>query len=206
MTPYRNSIAALLPALLMLSAVAMWPLVEPVSAQSTCTTNFCVKSQTTAFRTPPGWPAVTIDSCCRTRWGALPDGMDWASGTPVMLCTGNANYENEYPNCAAPDTPSQDFPLSYENPKIGIGVAWPNGKNYRYQVESVPIVDGSDGTCARYANNAGKVSSWWVYELVQPTRGTYLFGAALSFRQGDKGYYAVLENCQLTPPSAAGRG
>jgi hypothetical protein len=127
--------------------------------------------------------------------------MDWTNGTPVMICTGNANYENEYPNCGTPNVLSQNFPLAYENPKIGIGVAWPNGKNYRYEVESVSIVDGSDGTCSRYANTAGKVSNWWVYQIMDPRRGTYRFSADLSFRQGDKGFYAVLQNCRLTPPN-----
>ena len=50
-----------------------------------------------------------------------------------------------------------------ENPKIGIGVAWPNAKAYRYEVESIPIIDGGDGTCTRYSNAAGKVSNWWTY-------------------------------------------
>jgi hypothetical protein len=200
----RNSVDALSATLLAVAAFTIWSAVAPAIAQTTCSTNFCVRSQAAAVQVPPGWPAVSVDSCCRTRWGALPDGMDWASGIPIMLCTGNANYENEYPNCGATITPSQDFPLSYDNPKIGIGVAWPNSKNYRYQVESIPIVDGSDGTCARFANTSGKPSSWWVYDLMESTRGTYLFTAALTFRQGEKGYYAVLDNCRLTPPNAPG--
>jgi len=47
---------------------------------------------------------------------------------------------------------------------------------------------------------AGKVADWWIYDLREPKRGTYVFRAAVSFRQGEKGYYAVLANCRLTPP------
>jgi hypothetical protein len=57
------------------------------------------------------------------------------------------------------------------------------------------------GTCSRYANTAGKVSNWWVYQIMDPRRGTYRFSADLSFRQGDKGFYAVLQNCRLAPPN-----
>ena len=89
---------------------------------------------------------MTIEPCCRTRWGTLPDGMNWDNGTPIMICTGGANYATEYPNCGDPTNLSQDFPLAYENPKIGIGVAWPNAKAYRYEVESIPVIDGGDGT------------------------------------------------------------
>ena len=175
-------------------------------AQNTCTTNYCVKTQSTSFQTPAGWPSVTIETCCRTRWGALPNGMDWSNGTPVMLCTGSGYYATEYPNCGGPNALSQDFPLAYENPKIGIGVAWPNAKDYRYEVESIPIIDGSDGTCARYADTAGKMANWWTYGLTDPKKGTYTFTASVSFRQGDKGYYAVLDNCKLTPPDSVPGG
>jgi hypothetical protein len=175
----------------------------PASAQYTCTTNYCISSQSIAFQAPPGWPSVTIETCCKTRWGALPGGMDWNNGAPIMICTGNAQYATEYPNCGDPKNVSQDFPLAYENPKIGIGVAWPNAKEYRYEVESIPIVDGSDGTRAQYSNTPGQVTNWWVYELKEPKRGSYVFTAALSFRQGEKGYYAVLNSCQLKPPSSA---
>jgi hypothetical protein len=44
------------------------------------------------------------------------------------------------------------------------------------------------------------VADWWIYDLREPKRGTYVFRAAVSFRQGEKGYYAVLANCRLTPP------
>jgi hypothetical protein len=186
-----------------LLALVLTDAARPAAAQSTCSTNWCVKSQSTSFQDPPGWPAVSIDTCCRTRWGALPDGMDWAGGTPVMICTGNADYVNEYPNCGSPGALSQDFPLHYDTPKIGIGVAWPNGKNYQYEVQSIPIVDGSDGTCSRYTGTPGKVASFWVYEIVQPNRGAYVFTASVSFREGEKGFYAVLDNCRLTPPSPA---
>src|SRR5216684_6389333 len=57
----------------------------PASAQYTCTTNYCISSQSIAFQTPPGWPAVPVETCCQTHWGALPDGIDWNNGTPVMI-------------------------------------------------------------------------------------------------------------------------
>jgi hypothetical protein len=180
--------------------------VPPARAQHACTTNYCVKSQSISFQTPPSWPSVTIETCCRTLWGALPDGLDWTNGVPIMICTGNAEYAATYPNCGDPKNLSQDFPLNYENPKIGIGVAWPNAKEYRYRVESIPIVDGEDGTCAQYSNAPGKVTNWWIYELKEPKRGSYVFAAALTFRQGEKGYYAVLNNCTFAPPPSTAPG
>ena len=50
------------------------------------------------------------------------------------------------------------------------------------------------------------MTDWWIYELKEPRRGSYVFTAALSFRQGDKGYYAVLSNCKLTPPASTAPG
>jgi hypothetical protein len=201
--PTRSSLTCLLASLAASFVLAIAP---PARAQYACTTNYCVKSQSVSFLTPPGWPSVTIETCCRTRWGALPDAMDWSNGAPVMICTGNAQYATAYPNCGYPGNLSQDFPLNYENPKIGIGVAWPNAKEYRYEVESIPLVDGEDGTCAQYSNAPGKVTNWWIYELKEPKRGSYVFTAALSFRQGEKGYYAVLSNCKLTPPASTASG
>jgi hypothetical protein len=67
-------------------------------------------------------------------------------------------------------------------------------------MQSVPLVDGSDGTCARFSHQPGKVSNWWVYELPNPKHGSYVFTAALNFRRGDNGYHAVLDRCSLTPP------
>jgi hypothetical protein len=133
----------------------------------------------------------------------LPDGIDWSKGAPVMLCTGNADYAAAYPNCGEPNNLSQPFPLAYEGPKIGIGVAWPSAKDYSYQMQSVPILDRPDGTCKEFSHQPGKVASWWVYELKEPKRGSYVFTAELSFAQGEKGYYAVLNRCKLAPPASA---
>ena len=72
-------------------------------------------------------------------------------------------------------------------------------------MESVPIVDGADGTCAQYSTQPGKVANWWVHELRDPKRGVYVFTAALTFQQGERGYYAVLNECKLVPPSAVPR-
>jgi len=85
----RNSIGALLAALLAVAAITIWSAASTVSAQTTCSTNFCVRSQAAAVQVPPGWPAVSVDSCCRTRWGALPDGMDW--GTPALSPKGRGS-------------------------------------------------------------------------------------------------------------------
>jgi hypothetical protein len=186
--------------LLLVWAAALVCAVPPAKAQYACTTNFCIRSQSVSFQTPPGWPAVSIETCCRTRWGALPGGMDWNNGAPVMICTANEDFAAAYPNCGDPQNISQDFPLAYEKPRIGIGIAWPNGKDYRYEVESIPMIDGNDGSCARYSNMPGKVASWWVYELKEPQLGSYVFTASLSFRQGEKGYYAVLDDCKLALP------
>jgi hypothetical protein len=179
-------------------------LASPAPAQSICTTNYCIRSQSLSYQVPAGWPSVAIAPCCRTNWGALPDGIDWSKGAPVMLCTGNADYAAAYPNCGEPNNLSQPFPLAYEGPKIGIGVAWPSAKDYSYQMQSVPILDGPDGTCKEFSHQPGKVANWWVYELKDPKRGSYVFTAELGFQQGDKGYYAVLNRCKLAPPSAGG--
>jgi hypothetical protein len=186
---------------LILSAMLV---VSPAPAQTDCTTNYCIKSQSLSYQVPPGWPAVTIAPCCKTDWGALPGGIDWSNGAPVMLCTGNAEYSTTFPNCGEPKNLSQAFPLSYERPKIGIGVAWPNPKDYRYEMQSVPIIDGPDGTCAEFSHQPGKVTNWWVHELKDPKRGSYVFTADLSFQQGENGYYAVLNHCRLAPPSSTG--
>src|SRR5262249_22476733 len=82
--------------------------------------------------------------------GALPGAIDWSNGAPIMICTGRPEYVTSFPNCGDPKNLSQAFPLDYERPTFAIGVAWPNAKDYRYEMQSVPIVDGSDGTCAPY--------------------------------------------------------
>lgn len=178
----------------------------PSLAQTDCTTNYCIKSQSVSYQTPPGWPAVTVQPCCKTDWGSRPGSIDWPNGAPVMICTGNAEYVTTFPNCGDPKNLSQAFPLSYENPRIGIGVAWPDPKDYRYELQSVPIVDGTDGTCAQYSNQPGKVTNWWVYQLKDPKLGSYVFTATVGFQQGEKGFYAVLNNCKLAPPSSTSAG
>jgi hypothetical protein len=176
---------------------------SPAPAQSACTTNYCIRSQSISYQTPAGWPAVEIEPCCKTDWGALPGAIDWSKAAPIMICTGSAEYATAFPNCGDPNNLSQAFPLSYERPKIGIGVAWPNPKDYRYELQAVPIMAGSDGTCAEYSNHTGKAANWWVYELQQPVRGSYVFTATVSFQRGEKGYVAVLDSCKLAPPSPA---
>jgi hypothetical protein len=188
--------------LALIAGVLAFAVAPPAQAQYACTTNYCIQSQSTAVQTPPGWPAVTIESCCQTHWGALPGSIDWSNGTPVMICTATAEYAAAFPNCGGPQNPSQPFPLHYWEPKIGIGVAWPSAKNYSYEMQSVPIVDGPDGTCAQFSQQPGKVTNWWVYELKEPKRGSYVFTATVSFQQGEKGYYAVLNGCRLAPPAA----
>ena len=178
--------------------------VLPARAQYACTTNYCIRSQSLSVQTPPEWPAVAVEPCCQTHWGALPGGIDWTNAAPVMICTANAEYATAFPNCGGPNNLSQAFPLDYWQPKIGIGVAWPNPKDYRYEMQSVPLIDGPDGTCAQYSNQPGKVTNWWVYELKEPKRGSYVFTANVSFQKGEKGYYAVLNGCKLESPPSAG--
>jgi hypothetical protein len=189
--------------LALIAAALAFAVASPAQAQYACTTNYCIQSQSTAVQTPAGWPAVTIESCCQTRWGALPGNIDWSNGAPVMICTATAEYATAFPNCGGPQNLSQAFPLHYWDPKIGIGVAWPSAKNYSYEMQSVPIVDGPDDTCAQFSQQPGKVTNWWVYELKEPKRGSYVFTATVSFQQGEKGYYAVLNGCRLAPPSSA---
>ena len=174
-------------------------------AQSACTTDYCIRSQSLSYETPPGWPAVPVEPCCTMYWGSLPGGINWINGAPIVICSGNAEFATTFPNCGDPSNLSQDFPLSYERPMIGIGVAWPNAKDYRYEMQAVPLLAGSDGTCAEYAGHSSKPAKWWVYELKAPKRGSYVFTAVVSFRRGENGYYAVLDRCTLTPPSAAVR-
>jgi hypothetical protein len=178
------------------------PAAPPASAQYACTTNYCISSQSTSFQTPPGWPTVPVQTCCQTHWGALPGGIDWSSGAPIMICTGKPEFVATFPNCGDPNNLSLSFPLDYERPSFAIGVAWPNAKDYRYEMQSVPIVDGSDGTCAEFSSRPGQVTNWWVYELKEPKRGSYVFTAAVSFQKDDKGYYAVLNSCKLKQPSS----
>jgi len=182
--------------------VSLW-LAQQLLQKDACTANYCISSQSIAFQTPPGWPAVPVETCCQTHWGALPDGIDWNNGTPVMICTSRAEYVTTFPNCGDPKNLSQAIPLDYERPKFAIGVAWPNPKQYRYEMQSIPIVDGSDETCVKYSSRSGQVTNWWVHELKEPKRGTYVFSAAVSFQKGENGYYAVLNSCQLKPPSSA---
>ena len=174
---------------------------SPVFAQYACTTNYCVKSHSLSYDTPPEWPAIPIAPCCRTDWGSLPGEIDWSNGVPVMICTGGPDYVTDFPNCGAPNNPSLAYPLNYRKPRFAIGVAWPNAKNYRYQMESVPILDGPDGSCARYSSQPGKVANWWVHEITGSKQGSYVFSAAVSFQRGEQGYYAVLNGCKLVPPS-----
>ena len=206
--PARTPATDLRPLLALLGGLIISTLLvaSPALAQSACTTNYCIRSQSLSFQLPPGWPALSIAPCCKTDWGALPGGIDWSNGAPVMICTGNAEYATTFPNCGEPKNLSQAFPLAYERPKIGIGVAWPNPKDYRYEMQSVPIMDGPDGTCAEFSHQPGKVTNWWVYELQDPKRGSYVFTADLSFQQGEKGYYAVLNRCKLAAPSSTGAG
>ena len=191
---------------LMLIAGLALTAVPDADAQYACTTNYCIQSQSVAVETPPGWPTVPVETCCQTRWGALPDGIDWNNSAPVMICSANGDYATAYPNCGGPHNVSQPFPLSYGNPTIGIGVAWPNAKDYRYEMQSVPLVDGPDGTCAKYSHQPGKVVNWWVHELKDAQTGTYVFTARVSFREGAKGYYAVLNECKLIAHPAPGAG
>ena len=178
----------------------------PSLTQTDCTTNYCIKSQATSYQTPPGWPAVTVQPCCKTDWGSRSGSIDWPNGAPIMICTGNAEYATTYPNCGDPKNLSQAFPLAYENPRIGIGVAWPNAKDYRYEMQSVPIVDGPDGTCAQFSHQPGKIANWWVYQLKEPKTGSYVFTATVAFQQGETGFHAVLSNCTLAPPSSPSAG
>lgn len=192
---------ALISALVLLGMVAPLFVASPTAAQSACTANYCIRSQSLSYQTPPGWPGVPVAPCCRTDWGSLPGPIDWSNGVPVMICTGKPDYAFDFPNCGDPDDLSLAYPLDYAQPKIAIGVAWPSAKNYGYQMESVPMVDGPDGTCAQYSNQPGKVVKWWVHEIKQPKRGSYVFTAAVSFERGEQGYYAVLNDCKLTSPS-----
>jgi hypothetical protein len=182
--------------LLMASSVSSLAL-----AQFDCPTNFCIKSQSLSYQPPPGWPHVAIAPCCKVDWGTLPGEIDWTNAKPIILCTGDAEYATTFPNCGGPNNLSQAFPLTYSRPKVGIGVAWPNPRNY--SMESIPIIDGADGSCAKFSNSPGKAAKWWIYELTDPQRGSYVFTATVSFHLGEKGYVAVLDNCKLAMPSSA---
>ena len=118
---------------------ALLAVAAPASAQYACTTNYCISTQSISFQTPPGWPAVEVETCCRTHWGALPGAIDWSNGAPIMICAGRAEYVTSFPNCGEPQNVSQAFPLDYERPTFAIGVAWPNAKDYRYEMQWVMI-------------------------------------------------------------------
>ena len=80
-------------------AVSTVSTLAPASAQYACTTNYCISSQSTSFQTPPGWPAVPVQTCCQTHWGALPGGIDWSNGAPIMICIGRREFVTSFPNC-----------------------------------------------------------------------------------------------------------
>jgi hypothetical protein len=98
-------------------------------------------------------------------------GIDWRKGAPVMICVGAAEYGTSFPNCGDSSNRSQAFPLSYERPTVGLGVAWPSAKDNRYELQSMPILDGADGMCARYSHQR-------VHEIKDPQTGTYVFSAS----------------------------
>ena len=125
-----NTLRYFLPPVLLAVSIA-----TPASAQYACTT-----SQSISFQTPPGWPAVAVEPCCRTHWGALPGAIDWSNGAPIMICAGSPEYVTSFPNCGDPQNVSQAFPLDYERPTFAIGVAWPNAKDYRYVLRFVITV------------------------------------------------------------------
>src|SRR5215468_5354628 len=87
---------------LALSVIAL-SAAAPASAQYACTTNHCISSQSTSFQTPPGWPAVPVETCCQTHWGALPGGIDWNNGAPVMICTGPRGIREHFPQLRRPE-------------------------------------------------------------------------------------------------------
>src|SRR5262249_58124918 len=72
------------PALLAFSVAA------PAGAQYACTTNYCISTQSISFQTPPGWPAVEGEPCCRTPWGALPGGIGLGKRAAIMNFRGPA--------------------------------------------------------------------------------------------------------------------
>src|ERR1700752_867874 len=59
-------------------------LATPAHEQYACTTNYCIRSQSRSVTTHPGWPTPPKEPCCQTHWGALPGGIDWTNGSPVM--------------------------------------------------------------------------------------------------------------------------
>src|SRR5262249_38934715 len=130
---------------LALSVIAL-SAAAPASAQYACTTNHCISSQSTSFQTPPGWPAVPVETCCQTHWGALPGGIDWNNGAPVMICTGLAEYVNTFPNCGDPNNLSQAFQLHYDRPIFAIRFARPQAHYYTYEMPSIPLINGAHGT------------------------------------------------------------
>src|SRR5262245_41839959 len=84
------------PALLAFSVAA------PARSQYACTTNYCISSQSISFQTPPGWPAVPVETCCRTHWGALPGAIDWSNGAPIMICAGRPKICDLLPELRRP--------------------------------------------------------------------------------------------------------
>jgi hypothetical protein len=117
----------------------------------------------------------------------------------------NAEYATAFPNCGGPNNLSQAFPLDYWQPKIGIGVAWPNPKDYRYEMQSVPLIDGTDGTCAQYSNQPGKVTNWWVYELKGAKAWLLRVHREREFPEGREGILCRAQWLQArVPPAATG--
>src|SRR5258708_10011398 len=106
-----NTLRYFLPTALLAFSVA-----APASAQYACTTNYCISSQSISFQTPAGWPAVPVETCCRTHWGALPGAIDWNNGAPIMICAGPAEYLTSFPHYRRPQNRAEGFPLDYRRP------------------------------------------------------------------------------------------
>ena len=192
----NGSRLALIVSLLIMSATS------PAHAQYACTTNYCIRSQSVSVQTPPEWPAVPMEPCCQTHWGALPGGIDWTNAI-----AGHDLHCQRGICLGIPELRRSEQSLA--GVSLGLLAAQNRNRCRLAQSEGLSLRDAkrsdhrrTDGTCAQYSNQPGKVTNWWVYELKEPKRGSYVFTANVSFQKGDKGYYAVLNGCKLEPPPA----
>ena len=137
------------------------PAEPPASAQYACTTNYCISSQSTSFQTPPGWPTVPVQTCCQTHWGALPGGIDWSSGAPIMICTGKPEFVATFPNCGDPNNLSLAFSLGLRATEL-------RNRRRLAERERLPLRDAKRSDRRRVGRDLRRIlePSWSSDELV----------------------------------------
>jgi len=102
-----------------------------------------------------------------------------------MICSGRAEYVTTFPIAVTQESLTA-LSLDYERPSfaIGVGLAKCEGLSLRDAKRSDRRRAGWD--LRRIFEPSGSSQNWWVYELKEPKRGSYVFTADVSFQKGEK--------------------